>query len=102
VGVFVIGDRDTVLGLRLAGAEGKVVRSRQEAEQALQQVLRKGETDLLLITRQWSREMQGRLDKLRMERLRPAIVVIPGRELRAPEQTVGELVQQAIGISLGS
>ena len=98
--IFVIGDRDTVLGFRLLGAEGRTARSLDEARDVHEKVLQREDIKLLFLTREWADRMRQRVDELKMKRLRPLVMEIPGKEVKPPEQSLSELVRRAIGINL--
>jgi len=44
--------------------------------------------------------MHDRIDRLKMTRLKPVVMEIPGREAGAPETSLGEMVGRAVGIRL--
>ena len=98
--VFVIGDKDTVLGFTLVGGEGTVVSSVEGADQALTAALERDDIELLLVTREWSESMQERMNRVRMTSLRPVVVEIPGKNLHEPSTSLEELVKRAIGITI--
>ncbi len=98
--VHVIGDRETVLGMQLVGVSGKTAESREEALDALDQALSDDRIQLLLITRKMAEQMRQQVDRLKMKRLSPIIIEIPGKDLKPPEQSMAEMVRRAIGISV--
>jgi V/A-type H+-transporting ATPase subunit F len=98
VQVYVIGDKDTVLGFSLAGAEGEVVTRLEEADKAIDKVLSRREIKLLLITRMWCEQLREKIDTLRMTSLDPIVMEIPGKDVRPPKQSLEEVVRRAIGI----
>lgn len=98
--VHVIGDQDTVLGFRLNGVEGRIVTRAEEARRALDAALQDDDIGLLLVTRRWCERMRTRIDRLRMQRLHPVVVEIPGPELAPPRPPIRELVRKAIGVRI--
>ena len=98
--LFVIGDQDTVLGMQLVGVGGKTVTSAEAAADALETALADEDMQIVFITRQWAHAMRERVDRLKMTRLRPVVMEIPGRDLEPPEESIAELVRKAIGISI--
>jgi V/A-type H+-transporting ATPase subunit F len=100
MGVYVIGDKDTVLGFTLVGGYGVVVQSAREAREHLESALEREEIDLLLVTREWADSMRERMNRLLMTSLRPVIIEIPGKESRPSVASIDDLVRRAIGMSL--
>ncbi len=98
--LFVIGDKDTVLGFGLVGIEGEAVQSADEARAVLDQVLTQGDRQIILITRQWADQMGPKLNQLKMTTLKPVVVEIPGSEPEPTGRSLRELVEEAIGIRL--
>lgn len=98
--IFVIGDRETVLGFRLVGVKGRAVEEKGRAAEALEEALQRRDAALLLVTREIAALLRDRIDRLKMERLQPLVLEIPGPQDSGPEEPVGELVHRAIGIRL--
>lgn len=98
--IFVIGDRDTVLGIRLVGGDGVTVEDAETASAELEEALQDEAIQLLLITREWSDRLRERIDRLKMDRLRPIVMEIPGKSVEPPERSLNELVRRAIGINV--
>ncbi len=98
--IFVIGDRDTVLGIRLVGGDGIPVKDAATASAELEKALQDEAIQLLLITREWSDALRERIDRLKMDRLRPIVMEIPGKSVESPERPINELVRRAIGINI--
>ncbi|MFP4349639.1 MAG: V-type ATP synthase subunit F [Thermodesulfobacteriota bacterium] len=98
--IFVIGDRDTVLGFRLVGAHGIPVKDKETASAELEKALQNEALQLLLITREWSDALRERIDRLKMDRLQPIVMEIPGKSVEPPERSLTQLVRRAIGINI--
>jgi vacuolar-type H+-ATPase subunit F/Vma7 len=98
--IWVIGDPDTVAGFRLAGAAGIVAQDAGQARAELHNALSRNDIDLLLITRDLVAGFQEEVSDLKMTRLKPVVVDIPGRKARTAERTMRKLVSRAVGISL--
>jgi len=98
MGIYAIGDEDTVLGFRLVGGDGKTVASAQQARDEFERALDRSDIELLFVTYQWAQAMQERLNRAKMTRTRPIVMEIPDRSGQAAETPVKELVGRAIGI----
>ena len=98
---YCIGDEDTVRGFRLAGIEGTVVSQPQEAETILQQLVKRRDAGVVLITDAVAAEIRAKVDAVRLECERPLLVEIPGPTGPiAGRKTLRELVQEAVGIRI--
>lgn len=98
--VFAIGDKDTVLGITLAGGDGAIVETAEDARSQLESVLKREDVMLILVTRKWAESMRERINRLRMTSLQPIVMEIPGKDLQPSEESLAQLVQRALGISL--
>ena len=99
--MFVIGNENCVLGFALAGVGGRVVHSAQQVEQALSQCLSGKTIGLVLVASDVADLLRSRIDRLKVESLSPLVVEIPGPGEDSSYPSLKDLVQGAIGISLG-
>jgi V/A-type H+/Na+-transporting ATPase subunit F len=100
VSIFVIGDRNTVLGFSLVGVEGEAVESLDEARAKLDDALEKEGVEMVLLTEGWAQKMRARVDELVMNAVEPLVVEIPGSEMERAGPPLEEIVRQAVGIRL--
>jgi V/A-type H+-transporting ATPase subunit F len=99
---FVIGDNDIITGFRLVGVEGIEVNSFDQAKQALQNVLARGDVAVVIVSQAFSTqpEMREEIDKVRRERTSPLIVEIPGSRGPSGETRISDLVSKTLGVRL--
>ena len=98
MGLFVIGDEDTVMGFRFAGIDGTVVENAEQAARALAEALKREETALIMPERV-ANMIRKEVDRLRYGEALPLIVEIPGPEGAATEgPSLYRLVREAVGI----
>ncbi len=100
--MFLITDNgDTLTGMRLAGVEGVVVRSREELRTALETALADKELGILLLMERFGREFPELIDDVKLHHRLPLIVEIPDRHGtgRAPD-FITSYVNEAIGLKL--
>ena len=100
--MFLISDNvDTQTGMRLAGVEGVVVRSREELRTALETALADKELGILLLMERFGREFPELIDDVKLHHRLPLIVEIPDRHGtgRAPD-FITSYVNEAIGLKL--
>jgi vacuolar-type H+-ATPase subunit F/Vma7 len=96
--IHVIGDRDTVLGLHLAGVGGTTVDSADGAREALERALEWPRLQLLLVARPWADHLADRLDELVHRSDQPLVLEIPGPGAESPTAPVDEIVRRALGM----
>jgi vacuolar-type H+-ATPase subunit F/Vma7 len=75
---FVIGDRDIVTAFSLVGIKGVVVSSVDEAWHALSRAVKGIDVAIIIVSEEFSTKMRDEIDKLRLSRIAPLIVEIPG------------------------
>ena len=98
---YCIGDEDTVRGFRLAGIDGRVVSSEEEAEAALQYAVGQTGVGVVIITDAAATDIRPQVDAVRLEREQPLVVEVPGPTgPLAGRKTLRQLVQEAVGIRI--
>ena len=100
MGIYVIGDEDTVLGFRLVGGKGVVVNSADQARDEFEKAVGNSDVQLLFVTHKWAQTMADRLNRIKMTRTRPVVMDIPDASGQVPESSVRDLVSRAIGVSM--
>lgn len=99
--VMVIGNQEAVRGFSLAGVNGKVASSAEEASQALDQALAEEDLGIVLVTQDISRLIEPKMDQLKLRSTVPLVVEIPGPEGVSPDTpSLGDYVLRAIGIRI--
>jgi vacuolar-type H+-ATPase subunit F/Vma7 len=76
---FVIGDPDTVTAFSLVGIKGVVVSSVDEAWHALSRAVEGIDVAIIIVNEEFSTKMRDKIDGLRLSRIAPLIVEIPGK-----------------------
>ncbi len=98
---FVISDNtDTQVGLRMAGIEGVVVRTREEAQTALDQAFRDPTVGILLVTESLAEQCADILAPRKMEGRTPLVVEIPDRNGTRNQDAITRYIREAIGVKL--
>lgn len=98
---FVVSDNtDTQVGLRLAGIEGVVARSREEARQALNTAFADPTIGILLVTERLAEQCADQLAPRKMEGRTPLIVEIPDRHGARAQDSITRYIREAIGVKL--
>jgi V/A-type H+-transporting ATPase subunit F len=100
--IAVIGDRDTITGLRMVGVhECFVPENSQEARERLLKYFRDPNTGLILITEPIAQNIEDTIMTL-SEAPVPVILLIPDRNgvTGAHEAVLKELIRRAVGIEI--
>ena len=99
--LFVIGDEDSVLGFRLVGIRGKVVKNREQAEVELHDVLSREDVGLILITERVGEMLGAKIEAFLYRSEFPMVLLIPDRNGPAPgRMEIKEILRKAMGIRL--
>jgi V/A-type H+-transporting ATPase subunit F len=101
MGSFLISDnRDTLVGMRLAGIRGVLVSNREQVLEQLNRVLTGGDVQILLITVGALKMAEQEIKKLKLERTHPLIVEIPGPEDAPGQDSITAYIREALGAKL--
>ncbi|OIO04904.1 MAG: hypothetical protein COX65_04070 [Elusimicrobia bacterium CG_4_10_14_0_2_um_filter_56_8] len=73
---YCIGDEDTARGFRLAGVEGREVKTAEEAAQALEEAAARENCGVVIMTRAAAGLARAKVNEIRLQRARPLIVEI--------------------------
>jgi vacuolar-type H+-ATPase subunit F/Vma7 len=76
---FVIGDKSVVTGFRFVGIRGEAVSSKNEALDALKKAVAMEDIKIILVTDDFSSQIQNTIDATRSKSSAPMIVEIPAR-----------------------
>ena len=96
--VFVIGDRDAVLGFALIGVDGLATDDPAAAAAQLAALRKDPATGLVLVTSGLARRMAPQLEAFRAAADLPLVYEIPDRQGRPGRPPVAALVRQALGV----
>ncbi len=98
---FVIGDRETVLGFRLAGVEGRVVDERDAAMAALKDAVLQKDVGIVLLTEKVAAQIRGEVDSRLYGFGFPLVLEIPDSTGPDPNRLrIEDVVRKAIGVSI--
>lgn len=97
---LVIGDRDMVTGFRLVGIKGIVVSTVDEARRTLFKSVEDVDVAVIIIGEDFSTKIRDSIDKLRLDRIAPLIVELPGRSGPSGAIDMSAIVRKAIGVKV--
>ncbi|MBQ1538263.1 V-type ATP synthase subunit F [uncultured Ruminococcus sp.] len=92
---------DTMMGMRLAGIEGKVVHGREEVSKALDEAMEMENVGIVLMTEIALKQCPEKVMDYKLNRATPLIVEIPDRHATANiSDTISKYLAEAVGIKL--
>jgi vacuolar-type H+-ATPase subunit F/Vma7 len=97
---LVIGDFDMVTGFQLVGIKGIIVSTVDEARHTLLKAVEDVDIALIIISEDFSTQMRDSIDNLRLNRIAPLIVEIPGRSGPSGAIDISRIVHKAIGVKV--
>ena len=99
---YVISDNsDTQVGLRLAGMEGIVVRTKEEVQKALLAAMKRTDIAVILMTETLISLCPDLVYQLKLNQKRPLIVEIPDRHGNGcTKDSITRYVREAIGVKI--
>lgn len=98
---MVIGDYETVLGFRLAGVQGILADGRQQALDALHQVLASNDIGVVLMTETLAKSVRDEFEARLYGHGFPLLLEVPDALGPQPDRlSVEDVVRKAIGMSL--
>ncbi|MHA1754550.1 MAG: V-type ATP synthase subunit F [Candidatus Odinarchaeia archaeon] len=100
--IAVIGDEDTVLGLKLAGVnQGYIIEDPLEAEKKISELKYQRKVGLIIITEQLAAKIKQLIKNIIKEGF-PIIIEIPDKKgpLREEEDPIRELIRKAVGVDI--
>jgi V/A-type H+-transporting ATPase subunit F len=97
----VIGDANMVLGFRLVGIEGLIVKTAEETEKALADVFAREDIGVVVISERLAASVRGAVDSYMFKKSFPLIIEVPDH--LGPMEgrlSVRDLIRRAVGIHL--
>lgn len=96
--IAVVGDWDSVMGFRALGLDTYPVANVEEAKAQVRELAKGGDCGIIYLTEQLAKDMGDVIARYKDE-LRPAIILIPGREgsLGIGMSDIKRAVERAVG-----
>lgn len=100
--MYLISDnRDTLVGMRLAGIKGVIAGDKKEAEKIFDEAINKKEVGILLLTEKIANDIRDRVNYVKQKSASPLIVEIPDRHgSMKDEDYITGYVRNSIGIKI--
>ena len=98
---YAIGDEDTVLGFQLAGVEGKVVHTPDEASDALNHAFEMEGLGVIILSERIAQSIRSLVDQYIFKTTFPLIIEIPDRQGPLEGRgSIRDMIRAAVGIQL--
>lgn len=99
---FLISDnRDSFVGMRLAGVNGIVVHSKEEASEAIKESIRDNEIGVLILTEKIVDMLRDEVMKLKLKTRKPLIIEIPDRHgTTRGYDVISTYIRESVGIKV--
>jgi len=98
---YVIGDESTVTGFGLAGVEGEVVETADEAREALAKAFSSPDVGIIIVTEKLAAQLHAEMEEYVFGRSFPLVIEIPDRTGPMKGRvSIRQLVRSAVGINV--
>lgn len=100
--IHIIGDRDTVIGFRLAGVlKGSVIEQSKEARRIIDVYLASNERGIIIITEKIYHDLEEYIFDIKTRKRNPIIISVPDRSgPRDDIITLDKLLKKSIGVAI--
>jgi vacuolar-type H+-ATPase subunit F/Vma7 len=98
--VFVLGERDAVLGFSLVGIEGLATDDPAVAEKRLAELQDDPDVGLVLVTTGLAGRMRPTIERMLAAASPPLVLEIPDRQRRLERPPLRDLLRRALGVSV--
>ena len=98
---LISNSRDAMVGMRLAGIVGTLVRTKADAEKALGEAVKKEDVAIILINEGLAKEIPEAVNNFKNNGGRPLVVVIPdGQSEGGLADSITNYINEAIGLKV--
>lgn len=99
---FLISDnRDTFIGMRLAGVSGVIVHSKEEASDMIKQCISDNDIGVLILTEKIVDMLKDEVVKLKLKIKKPLIIEIPDRHgTTRGYDTISTYIKESVGVKI--
>lgn len=99
---FLISDnKDTWIGMKLAGVDGVIVHTREEVLHAIKAAVKNDETGIIIMTEKTVDQVREEVMKLKLQCKKPLIIEIPDRHGSSHSQDqITNYIRESVGIRI--
>ena len=96
---YIIADRDTVTGFKLAGVDGFATDNAREASATLERIAAESPDRIVIITEPLADDLEEQIDAIRYSQEHPLIVTIPGPDgAESADDALMRTIRMATGL----
>lgn len=97
---LICDDKDTLIGMRLAGIEGVIAGTKEEILNEFKKILSDEGIGIVIITENILSMAEEEIMNVKLEREYPLITAIPGRNAEKKEDYISKYIRESIGIKI--
>lgn len=99
---FLISDnKDTWVGMKLAGIDGTIVHTREEVLHAVRNAMKDDEIGLLILTEKAADQVREEFKELKLKCKKPLLIEIPDRHGSSrPDNMITNYIRDSVGIHI--
>ncbi|ERK29765.1 MULTISPECIES: V-type ATP synthase subunit F [Clostridium] len=99
---FLISDnRDTLIGMKMAGIDGVIIRERQEVIEKIEELKKTDDIGIIIITEKISLMVNDYVYKLKLSKDKPLIIEIPDRHgSNKGQDSILRYIKESIGLKI--
>ena len=97
--IFFIGDPMLVNGYRMSGIQSIPVTSPDELLKEVETVFKMEDVGVVLVDRDYSSQVKDRIEHLKLKRVMPVLVEVPGRRVSA-EIELRSMISRIMGVQV--
>ena len=95
--IHVLGDRDTVMGFKLVGVPGTVIKTKEEALQSINAFLLEEDIGILIITEKIYQDLFDYIYTIKITKRIPLIIEIPDRKGEREALSIENVLKSKLG-----
>lgn len=98
---FLISDnRDSLIGIRIAGIEGVVPQNKEETVKILNEKLKDKDIGIILLSEKIFKAVERTVTEIKLRQSIPLIVVIPDRNGLSNKDFITKYIKESVGVKL--
>ncbi|WP_432662570.1 V-type ATP synthase subunit F [Wukongibacter baidiensis] len=97
---LICDDEDILIGMRLAGIEGAIAKTREETLEVFERVVSDSNIGIVIVTEKTLSRAEEEIMKVKLEKDYPLIIAIPGKGEEKREDYIDRYIRESIGIKV--
>ena len=97
--ILFIGDHLLVNGYRTSGIQAIPISSPEELLSEVEKVFKMGDVGIVLVDRDYSSQVKDRIEYLKLKRVMPVLVEVPGRRVTS-EIELKSMISRIMGVKV--